>query len=142
MSIRYTRNIGKEGKRGSKKDPKIVFSFEYLDVQQGQTFKEWSKKDYLLKLIEIGKTLNKHTVNQALADQLIIQYDIKDKKKWGKNNMPKVSKWKYPKLLPKDDVPWSKIELGRKLRVIGYLELNIFYVVFLDKEHDFFPSIS
>ena len=88
----------------------------------------------------MGTALNKLTVAKALAEQHIIEYDISDKKKWNKNNMPKVSKWKYPKTVPRDNVPWSKIRLGSKLRVIGYLEINVFYVVFLDNGHDFFPS--
>lgn len=138
----YGRNQGQEGRRGSKKEPKVVLSFEYLDIQQGQTLKEWNKNDDLLKLQEMGQTLNKLTLGQALAQQHIVQYDISDKTKWGKNNMPKVSKWKYPTTVPRDDVPWSKIELGRKLRVIGYLEMNVFYVVFLDNGHKFFPSSS
>jgi hypothetical protein len=119
-----------------------VLSFEYLDIQQGQTFKQWNDKDDLLKLLELGLTLNKLTVGQALAQQIIIQYDIEDKQKWNKHNMPKVSKWKYPTTVPSIDIPWSKIELGRKLRVIGYLETNIFYVVFLDNNHQFFPSTA
>lgn len=136
----YIRVQGQEGRRGSKKDPRVVLSFEYLDIQQGQTFREWNDSRDLLKLLEIAQTLNKLSVGRALADQIIIQYIDRDKKKWNDLNMPKASKWKYPLTLEKNDVPWSKIELGRKLRVIGYLEFNIFYAVFLDKNHEFFPS--
>lgn len=136
----YNRSQGQQGRRGSKKEPKVVLSFEYLDIQQGQTFKQWNDNNDLLKLQELGQTLNKLTVSQALAQQLIIQYNIEDEQKWNKHNMPKVSKWKYPNTIQRTDVPWSKIELGRKLRVIGYLESNIFYVVFLDNKHQFFPS--
>lgn len=136
----YGRSQGQEGKRGSKKDPKVVFSFEYLDIQQGQTLKEWDKNKDLLKLVELGQTLNNLTVGQVLAKQIIIQYNTNDATKWNDKNMPKVSKWKYPSTVPREDIPWSKIELGRKLRLIGYLEENIFYVVFLDNAHEFFPS--
>jgi len=136
----YSRSQGQEGRRGSKKKPNVVLSFAYLDIRQGQTFREWNKNNDLLKLQEIGHTLNKLTVRKALAQQHIIQYDISDKTKWSDKNMPKVSKWEYPATVPRDDVPWSKIELGRKLRVIGYLEMNVFYVVFLDNGHKFFPS--
>lgn len=136
----YIRNQGHEEKRGSKKDPKVVLSFEYLDIKQGQTLKDWSLNNDLLKLVEMGQSLNKLTVSQALAQQLIVQYDTKDMTKWTQQNMPKVSKFEYPTIVPIESIPWSKIELGRKLRVIGYLELNIFFVVFLDNEHKFFPS--
>ncbi len=136
----YNRSQGQGERRGSKSEPKVVLSFEYLDIQQGQTFKQWNDKNDLLKLQELGLVLNKTTVGQALAEQIIIQYNIADSKKWNENNMPKVSKWKYPTTVPRNDIPWSKIELGRKLRVIGYLETNIFYVIFLDNSHQFFPS--
>jgi hypothetical protein len=138
----YGRSQGKEGKRGSKKDPKVLLSFEFLDIQQGHTFKDWNNNNDLLKLQALGHRLNKLTVGQALAQQIIIQYEIENRKKWNRHNMPKVSKWKYPTTVPRIDVPWSKIELGRKLRVIGYLEMNIFYVVFLDNNHQFFPSTA
>ena len=121
----YRRHQGNAGRRGSKKEPKVLLSFEYLDIQQGQTLKDWNKKDDLLKLQEKGQTLNRLTVAQALAQKHIIQYDISNKTKWNKSNMPKASKWKYPNTVPTDNIPWSKIELGRKLRVIGYLDLNV-----------------
>lgn len=136
----YSRRQGEKGRRGSKKDPKVVLSFEYLDIQQGQTSKEWNDKNDLLKLQEYMQVLNKTTVGQALAKQLIIQYDTEDSRKWNNQNMPKVSKWNYPTTVPRKDIRWCKIELGRKLRVIGYLDLNVFYVVFLDNNHQFFPS--
>ena len=136
----YGRSQGLADRRDSKREPKVVLSFEYLDIQQGQTFKQWDDNNDLLKLQELGQRLNKLTVGQALASQTIIQYDIENKQKWNKHNMPKVSKWKHPTTVPRINVPWSKIELGRKLRVIGYLETNIFYVVFLDNSHQFFPS--
>jgi len=136
----YQRKQGNEERRGSKKEQKVVLSFEFLDIMQGQSCRDWENNGDLIKLVELGCTLNKLTVALAIAETIIIQYDISDKTKWNENNMPKKSKWKYPTTLPRKDVPWSKIELGRKLRVIGYLEDNIFYVVFLDNEHKFFPS--
>lgn len=136
----YIRSQGQDEKRGSKKDPKVVLSFEFLDIKQGQTLRDWSKRNDLIKLVEIGQILNKLTVSRALADKIIIQYDTSDKTKWNQYNMPKVSKFEYPTTLLREDVPWSKIELGRKLRVIGFLEANIFYVVFLDNDHRFFPT--
>ncbi len=137
----YIRNQGYEEKRGSKKDPKVLLSFEFLDIKQGQSLRDWSNNNDIIKLAEIGQILNKLSVSRALADQIIKQYDTSDKTKWNQYNMPKVSKFEYPSILPREDVPWSKIELGRKLRVIGFLEANIFYVVFLDNEHKFYPSI-
>jgi hypothetical protein len=138
--VNYQRKQGNEERRGSKKEHKVILSFEFLDIMQGQSCKDWDKNNDLIKLVEIGCTLNKLTVARALAEQIIIQYDITDNTKWNENNMPKNSKWKYPTTVPRNEVPWSKIELGRKLRVIGYLDDNIFYVVFLDNEHRFFPS--
>lgn len=87
--VNYRRNQGSEEWRGSKKEHKVVLSFEFMDIQQGQSLKDWDKNSDLLKLVEIGSSLNKLTVARALAEQHIIQYDITDKTKWNENNMPK-----------------------------------------------------
>lgn len=136
----YSRSPGRKTIRGSKSGPKTLLSFEFLDIQQGQTLRDWDKDNNLLKLQEMGAKLNKETPSQAIFDGTITIYEIGNKAKWSIKNMPKVSKWNYPVTVSKADILWAKIELGRKLRVIGYFEENVFYVVFLDKNHQFYPS--
>ncbi len=45
-------------------------------------------------------------------------------------------------IIYKGDVEWATIQkiVGQKTRVAGYLIKNVFYPVFLDKDHLFYPS--
>jgi hypothetical protein len=142
MPSNYERVQGSWSKKGSKEDsPKVLLSFEFLDITQGQSLKQWSNdNDLLLKLTEMYAALNKLTLRQALIEKYIIEYDIDDNKKFASNNMPLDSAWKYPKILPNKRVKWCKIRLGSTRRIIGYLESNVFYAVFLDKDHEFYPT--
>jgi hypothetical protein len=142
MPNSYNRAQGNWGKKGSKEDAlKVLLSFEYLDITQGQTLKQWSDNgDLLLKLTEMSAILNKLTYSQAIIQKHIIEYNIDDNTKFSASNMPLVSAWKYPKGLLNKKVKWCKIRLGSTRRVIGYMDNNIFYVVFLDKDHEFYPT--
>jgi hypothetical protein len=141
MSKNFKRSQGDWGKKGSKDEPKVLLSFEKVDIVQGQSLKQWnSEGDLLLKLLEMNAELNKSTYFQAITKKLIVEYDINDKSKFGQNNMPKDSKWTYPKHLNKKDVKWCKIRLGSTRRVIGYMEDHVFKVIFLDKDHQFYPT--
>ncbi|MEK7432360.1 MAG: hypothetical protein AABZ74_04445 [Cyanobacteriota bacterium] len=51
-------------------------------------------------------------------------------------NFPEKSNFEYPKYISQN-VNWASIGLKGKERVIGFVENNIFYIVFLDKEHEF-----
>lgn len=56
---------------------------------------------------------------------------------------PATSQFKYPKTVIQDkDIKWAVIMYikGQKPRIVGHIIGNVFYVVFLDKEHLFFPS--
>ncbi len=138
---KYKRKQGDWDKKGSKDDPKVLIGFAYIDVTQGQSFRKWNENsELLLKLIEITHTLNKLTYSQAITQSIIEEYDVNDKTKFTVNNMPCSSKWKYPKTLSNNNVKWCKIRLGSTRRVIGFMEKNLFQVVFLDKDHEFYPT--
>ena len=62
----------------------------------------------------------------TLGKQFIKVYD----------NFPVNSDFIHPKYVPAG-VKWSTIRIKGKERIVGYLEENIFYVVFLDKDHRF-----
>lgn len=142
MPINYKREQGKWQKKGSKEEAlKVLISFERLDITQGQTLKQWNDDgDLLLKLIEMSALLNKLTYSQAITQKYIIEYNVDDKTKFSATNMPLTSVWKYPKNLLNKKVKWCKIRLGSTRRVIGHMDNNIFYVIFLDKDHDFYPT--
>ena len=112
--------------------PLLVFSFKDFDSNQcppGQTFKEWEKGELLAplmtKLVELS---NKNRVIASL-EGCLSTYDT----------FPEDSDFKKPKYI-EGDVQWATIkDVGGQLhRVAGYIVDNVFYVVFLDKEHKFY----
>lgn len=112
--------------------PLLVFSFKDFDSNQcppGQTFKEWEKGELLAplmtKLVELS---NKNRVIASL-EGCLSTYDT----------FPEDSDFKKPKYI-EGDVQWATIkDVGGQLhRVAGDIVDNVFYVVFLDKEHKFY----
>ena len=112
--------------------PLLVFSFKDFDSNQcppGQTFKEWEKGELLAPLMT--KFVELSNKNRVIASQegCLSTYDT----------FPEDSDFKKPKYI-EGDVQWATIQdVGGQLhRVAGYIVDNVFYVVFLDKEHKFY----
>lgn len=112
--------------------PLLVFSFKDFDSNQcppGQTFKEWEKGELLAPLMT--KLVELSSKNRVIASQegCLSTYDT----------FPEDSDFKKPKYI-EGDVQWATIkDVGGQLhRVGGYIVDNVFYVVFLDKEHKFY----
>lgn len=126
----YERKQGSRGPQEPKK-PKLLFSLEFLidNTGEGQTFEEWQKLGHIADMNEMMRHLGKFTCEEALQDGSIKQY-----KKW-----PSHSEFTTPKHLP--DKNWGCMHITKKSRevVAGFLEDNVFYMVFLDKEHLFYP---
>lgn len=116
-----------ESKRGS-----IHFSWQKIDVTQGQSIKEWEEAGLLSVFCERMRQIGGYLATQAIAEQLIKNYT--------KVGYPPKSKFKEPKHVSPGF--WSVIHIKPKSKevVAGYLEDNIFYIVFLDKDHHFWPT--
>lgn len=138
-SARFNRKQGDLQPKGRRIEAKkIVISYLYLDRAQGQTLEDWNRVEgLLLRWENIIHHLNTQTVAQALANQIIVRYNNLEV---DESNMPKKSKWKYPKHLNHLDIVWCKIVIMQLVRVIGFLDDNVFYVVFLDQNHEFYPT--
>mgnify|MGYP000509590534 CR=1 FL=1 len=113
----------------------LLISFKYLDESQvppGQTVQEWQKEGLLAPFVKDLMYLCGGTIAEALN---------KEKLKIYKSFPSKRSKFRYPSRV-KGDVKWAVIRniKGQKHRVAGFIENNIFYVVFLDSEHLFYLS--
>ena len=74
------------------------------------------------------RALCEYTIAQATNNGLLKIYT--------KVPFPPESAFVHPKHIPQD-VDWSSMHIGNKPCVIGYFEDNIFHIVFLDKEHEF-----
>jgi hypothetical protein len=127
-SASYKREVKNIELRQGRKEPLIVLSFKDFDRNQGQSFKEWEIEELLALAVSKLQEVCHLTVGQATAQQIIKPYT--------KVGFPPNSDFTHPKhILP--DVIWCSMHIQGKECVIGYFEDNIFNVVFLDKEHQF-----
>lgn len=127
----YKREAKVIDTKHGRKEHLIVLSFRDFDRNQGQEFENW-EKDQILALA-IGKlaAICHKTVGQATAEKIIKPYT--------KVGFPPDSGFVHPRhILP--DVTWCSMHIQGKECVIGYFEDNIFQVVFLDKDHEFWKT--
>lgn len=126
--------IRKQGNRkavGPKKRS-VTFSWEKLDITQGQTVKEWEASTFLSVLCERMRQIGGYTTEQVLANQMIKQYT--------KVGFPPDSDFKEPQHV--SPAYWGVIHITPKSKevVAGYLEEDVFYIIFLNQEHKFWPT--
>ena len=126
--------LREQGKRKAYVEPqrKIKFCFTKLDRNQGQSIKQWEALGLLSTFLERTQTIGQMSTTEAFASQSIKQYT--------KVDFPPDSKFKKPNHIP--DVTYSVIHItpNSKEVVVGYVENDVFYIVFLDKDHHFWPS--
>lgn len=119
----------------SNKEPeqkrKIVFSLRDFDRNQGQSFSEWEDDKLLALALDKLSQLSQLTIAQAQQQQILKIYT--------KVDFPPKSKFKYPKII-KEGVLWASFHVQGKECIIGHIEEDIFHIVFLDKEHEFWIS--
>ncbi len=124
----YKREVKNIELRQGRKEPLIVLSFKDFDRNQGQSFKEWEIEELLALAVSKLQEVCHLTVGQATAQQIIKPYT--------KVGFPPNSDFTHPRHIS-PDVTWCSMHIQGKECVIGYFEDNIFNVVFLDKEHQF-----
>lgn len=127
----YKRELKQLEPRLGKKEPLIVLSFKDFDSNQGQSFSDWETDKILSLAIERLREICQFTVGQAIQQEIINVYT--------KVPFPPESGFYHPRHIP-PDIKWASIHVKGKPCVIGYLDDNIFYVVFLDKNHDFWVT--
>jgi len=124
----------KQGNRFAVEEKKatISFCFSKLDKNQGQSIEEWQQKGHLSVFITRTQQIGNHLYKEALANKLIKQYT--------KVGFPPDSEFKPPNHV--NPQYWAVIHLtpNSKEVVAGYIEDNVFYVVFLDEDHKFWPT--
>lgn len=127
----YKREFKKIELKEGKKEPFIVLSLKNFDINQGQSFEEWQADELLALAIQKLRSLCEYTIPQATNLGILKIYT--------KVPFPPESGFVHPKHVP-DDVDWSSMHIGNKPCVIGYFEDNVFHIVFLDKDHEFWIS--
>jgi hypothetical protein len=127
----YKRELKGVETRQVKKEPLIVLSFRDFDRNQGQNFEEWEEEKLLALAISKLRDICQLTRAQATSQQIIKQYSNVD--------FPPNTAFEHPKhVLP--DVVWCSMHIQGKECIIGHFEDNIFHIVFLDKNHEFWIS--
>lgn len=114
--------------RLNKKELLIVLSLKDFDNNQGQSFIEWETEALLALAVTKLRVLCGYTIPQATNAGLLKIYT--------KVEFPPNSAFEHPKHIA-PDVDWCSMNIGNKPFVIGYFNDNVLYVVFLDKDHEF-----
>ena len=127
----YARKSKNLPDRQRTREKYVVFSFKDFDKNQGQNFKDWESDELLALAVDKISQLSNLTMSQAIQQQIIKVYT--------KVEFPPNSDFTYPKHV-KDGVNWASFHVQGKECIIGYVEENIFYIVFLDKEHQFWKT--
>jgi hypothetical protein len=113
----------------------ITVSFKDVDFTQPkgneQTFDTWSNDCLLEPLLEKIRQLTKLTREEAEKQQIIKVY----------GDIPDHSDFIHPKHVD-ENASWAVLKgIGGQVSTLaGYIVENTFYVVFLDKEHRFWPT--
>lgn len=123
------RQLGNRPDGTKQPEKKLLFSFEHLDRVQGQDFLTWEKEGLLAKACEKLVSISQLTRTEATTLQIIKEYPA----------FPPDSEFEHPKHVP-SEVRWASLHVQGKECLIGYLQENVFYVVFLDKDHEFWPT--
>ena len=107
---------------------KILFSLRDFDRNQGQPFTEWENDKLLALAMDKLSQLSQLTMAQAQQQRLL--------KIYSKVDFPPKSNFTYPKHV-KDGVIWASFHIQGKECMIGHIEEDVFHIVFLDREHEF-----
>ncbi len=107
----------------------IVLSFRHLDPAQGQSLKDMEEHGLLAKAMERLRSLCNYSLPEATVNGIVSLY----------KEFPEGSGFTYPLYVP-GNVKWASVRVESIPRVIGYFEENIFYIVFFDEFHAFWPS--
>jgi hypothetical protein len=132
-SASLNRQFANRPDRVATREPYIVLTFRNLDRQQGQSFQDWEVNKLLATAMEKLRAVCSLTVKEATTEQIIKRYDKLDGK------LPDGSAFYHPPHIPADII-WCSMHIQGKECVIGFFEEYVFHVVFLDMDHEFWPS--
>lgn len=109
-------------------DDHLLISLKHFDRTQGQSFYEWQSLGLLAEALMRVLDHSGEPVVRRFGDKF---------KQYGPR--PAHSKFTHPRHVPPDAV-WASMHVKGEECMIGHMIGSVFYLVFLDKEHDFWPS--
>jgi len=106
----------------------IVFSLKDFDINQEESFEDWEREKILSILMKRLQEISSFSITEAQQNGILTIY----------GDFPTKTDFTHPRHIPQG-VNWARIEIKgkQKIRIAGYVEENIFYIVFLDKDHRF-----
>jgi hypothetical protein len=127
----YLREQGNRGTIG-KRARNITFSLAKHIQGEGQTIEEWNALGLLGELNLRMKSVGQHPALHVRQQQMIKEYH--------KVDFPPNSEFTHPKHV--GAVTWAVMHITptSKEVVVGFIEEDVFYIIFLDKDHRFWPS--
>jgi len=130
---KHSSPISGLSKSNDRYEKHITFSFKDLDVNQNQkeTFEIWESENLLLKLLNKIKDVSKQTVDEAKSSKVLNHY--------GSFPPSHKTKYKVPAYLS-EELQWCSLHIQGKEVLAGHMYENVFYIVFLDKDHHFWIS--
>ena len=129
------RKIDTRQEKTVKEDlPKILISFKDFDVKQippGQNYEDWQDKKLLASMFAKFEFICGLNIVEAKQQGILKIY----------GDFPINTDFKHSQHIAKN-VVWAVVMdiKGQKARVAGHIIGNVFYVVFLDKNHRFWIS--
>lgn len=109
-------------------DSGLLFSFKHFDPRQGQSLHEWQASGLLADALQ---RFHEHCKTEPFTSCFSDRFKI-----YGE--IPKNSEFSHPDHVP-PDASWASMHIKGKPCVVGHLIHNVFYIVFLDSEHKFWP---
>jgi len=126
MKNKSKRSSGLLGKAGSAPVPqKLLFSFKDFDNTQGQTFSQWERESLLGLMLDKLSEYSKMTRPEAEKAKFRVY-----------GSFPPRSTFRHPKYIA-EDAEWASMHIQGKECIAGHVIGNVFYIVFLDKDHKF-----
>lgn len=143
----YLQSIENKNEFVKRLSNNITFNLKYFQSGDGvgQSFKDWEQDQILADLNEKLKVFSEKKKLELIQERTLEIF----------RNYPKDSLFTRPKALQNVDIKWARLRLAGARRVIGFFiseEVinasesdeskalkDIFYIVFLDKNHEFAP---
>ena len=127
----------REVNRQTRSDNFISFSFRYFqdtDMPPAQSLENWDQNNMLYDMLNSLKHMSQNNITEL---------QLRDKKLTLYQSFPQasVNDFSLPANLS-DAENWGCLRNigGQKARIAGFLRDNVFYVVYLDKDHKFYKS--
>lgn len=142
----FLNNLGMNNEIINQAAEVISFNYRYFQYGEkgGQSFEEWEKEKYLSDLNNKLKNFSAKKKQELIQEGTLELY----------TSYPQDSLFEIPRALVGRDLSWARFRITGARRLIGFflkkpredslVDLghnwrDIFFVVFLDKDHEFAP---